>query len=67
MILHTTEAIPFWWLETSFGKMVFVMIIITWGLVLIDLFLVALALVRYICGKKRITKKNNFTNHLAKK
>lgn len=39
---------PFWWLSTAFGEMVFILFFITWGLLIIDLGLLAIYLVRKI-------------------
>jgi hypothetical protein len=44
---------PFWWLETSFGKFVFVLTFLTWGLVIIALVLGILSLVRKLFGENQ--------------
>ncbi|MGB0757043.1 MAG: hypothetical protein ACPGO5_01165 [Patescibacteria group bacterium] len=53
IIPYTTSSFPLWWLETPFGEMIFIMFFITWGLIIVNLFLMALALSHYIFKKRR--------------
>ena len=50
---------PFWWLSTGFGKLIFLLFFVTWGLVVIDLALVALWFIRDLFGKKVRGKKRS--------
>jgi hypothetical protein len=43
---------PWWWMHTQFGSLVFMMFFLTWGLVIINLFLVTLLLVRRIFRRR---------------
>ncbi len=42
-----------WILSTDFGRIVFVMTFLTWGLIIVDLFLSMLILVHKIFGKRK--------------
>lgn len=46
-----------WMMSTFFGKTVLVMFFLTWGLVLVNLFLLMLYLVHQIFGRCGISKK----------
>ena len=51
-LLEQSGRLPLWYLENPFGKMVFVMVFLTWGLIIIALCLVILYLVRELFRKK---------------
>lgn len=57
MIIENMQTLPFWWLETAFGKMVFTMFFLTWGLIIVALVLCILALLKYLL-RARIDSKN---------
>jgi|GEM_PF-6267215 len=40
------SSIPFWWIDTTFGKLVFTMFFVTWGLVIVTLVLQILVLLK---------------------
>jgi hypothetical protein len=42
---------PFWWLDTGFGQLVFVLFFLTWGLVVVWLVLSILKLIRDLFGR----------------
>lgn len=44
--------LPLWWLDTSFGQLVFVLFFITWGLVIVALALSILYLLKKLLNKK---------------
>ena len=46
-----------WMLSTDFGMMVFIMLFLTWGLVLINLVLGALLMTNKLFGKKGMFSK----------
>ena len=47
----TLSAFPFWWIDTAFGKLVFVLFFVTWGLVVVALALHILYLVRKLFAR----------------
>ena len=57
MDLFTFKEIPFWWLSTDFGLLVFVLFFLTWGLVIVNLMLTILLLV-FLC-ENFLEKGNN--------
>ena len=54
MITHDFQTFPpFWWLNTGFGQLVFVLFFLTWGLVMVWLVLAILKLIRDLFGRKK--------------
>lgn len=47
---------PLWWLETDFGIWVFVLIFLTWGLLIVTLILNALYLIRKLSCDDKVKK-----------
>lgn len=45
--------LPFWWLDTTFGSLVFILGIVTWGLIIVALALLVLILVRKVVEKRK--------------
>lgn len=48
--------VPFWWLETEFGVLVFVLVFLTWGLIIVTLVLHVLYLVRVLFSDGKVKK-----------
>lgn len=45
---------PLWWLHTQFGILVFSMFFLTWALVIVNLFLLMLALVKRVFRRRPV-------------
>lgn len=58
MDMFLASSAPLWWVQTKFGSLVLSMTFLTWGLVIINLFLLTLIMVHHLFKKPKEKTKS---------